>query len=136
MSSENVDVVKTIMDAFGRQDRAAALMCLDSEVLWEENDRGGFADLRSAYHGHAEFETWWNQVSEPWQELCPEPEEFVDAGDDVVCAYRLRGRGRGSDVPVVSQTMYDVYTIRDAKIVRRRLFASRREARAAVGLDD
>jgi hypothetical protein len=32
--------------------------------------------------------------------------------------------------------MYDVYTIRGAKIVRRRLFASRREARAAAGLDD
>ena len=86
------------------------------------------------YLGHAAFETWWTQVAEPWQELRPEPEEFVDAGDDILCAYRLHGRGRGSEVPVVSQTMYDVYTVRGGRIVRRRLYATRREAREAVGL--
>src|SRR5438067_9028225 len=107
MSSGNVDVVRKIMEAFSRHDRDAALACLDSEVRWEESDRGGFTGLRPVYRGHAAFETWWTQVTEPWQELRPEPEEFVDAGDDVLCAYRLHGRGRGSDVPVVSQTMYD-----------------------------
>jgi ketosteroid isomerase-like protein len=134
MSSRNVDVVKKIMDAFAQGDRDTALTCLDSEVHWEESARGGFTGLRPVYRGHAGFATWWAQVSEPWQELRPEPEEFIDAGDDVLCACRLHGRGRGSDVPVVSQTMHDVYTVRDGKIVRRRLYATRKEAREAVGL--
>jgi hypothetical protein len=41
---------------------------------------------------------------------------------------------RDSDVPVVSQTMYDVYTLQAANIVERRLYGTRRKTLEAVGL--
>jgi ketosteroid isomerase-like protein len=59
------------------------------------------------------------------------PEEFVDLGDSVVVTVRLRGRGRGSGVEI-DALFYDVYTLRDGKIVRMDQFTERSEALEAV----
>jgi len=61
------------------------------------------------------------------------PEEFVDSGDRVVVTVRLRGRGRGSGIEI-GALFYDVYTVRDGKIVRMDQFTERRQAFEAVGL--
>jgi ketosteroid isomerase-like protein len=135
MSRENVEVVRSLFEAFRRQDVSAAIGYLDPAVEWCENPRGGFGDLRSVYHGHAGFRDWVAHVGEAWEEAWAEPEEFIDGtGSRVICAYRLHARGRESEVPVVSQTMYDLYTVRDGKIVERRLYGVRRQALEAVGL--
>ena len=60
-------------------------------------------------------------------------EEFVDAGDRVVVALHLRGRGRGSGVEIDAR-FFDVYTIRDGKIVRMDEFTERFAALEAAGL--
>ena len=62
------------------------------------------------------------------------PEEFIDAGDHVVVRGPLsRVRGRGSGVEF-DQLSYDVCTVRDGLVVRKREFAERSEALGAVGL--
>ena len=45
------------------------------------------------------------------------PEEFVDIGDRVVVTVRLRAHGRRSGIEVDAR-LYDVFTVRDGKIVR------------------
>jgi ketosteroid isomerase-like protein len=60
------------------------------------------------------------------------PEEFADMGDRVVVTVRFRARGRGSGTPVDAR-LYDVFTLRDGKIVRMDQFAERAEALEAVG---
>jgi len=66
-----------------------------------------------------------------WHDYRLRPEEFVDLGDRVVVTVRLRGRGRGSGVDVDAR-FYDVYTLRDGKIVRMDQFTERSEALEAV----
>ena len=68
-----------------------------------------------------------------WHDYRVMPEEFVDSGDSVVVTVRLRGRGRGSGVEVDAR-FYDVYTLRDGKIVRMDQFTERSQAFEAVGL--
>jgi ketosteroid isomerase-like protein len=51
----------------------------------------------------------------------------------VVAAVRLRGRGRGSGIEVDAR-FYEVYTLRQGKIVRMDQFTQRSEALEAVGL--
>ena len=61
------------------------------------------------------------------------PEEFEDLGDRVVATVRLRGRGRGSGIEIDAR-FYDVYTLRDGKIVRMDQFTERSDALEAVWL--
>jgi len=68
-----------------------------------------------------------------WHDYKVMPEEFVDSGDCVVVTVRLRGRGRGSGIEI-GALFYDVYTVRDGKIVRMDQFTERRQAFEAVGL--
>ena len=68
-----------------------------------------------------------------WEDYEVMPEEFVDGGDHVVVTVRLRGRGRGSGVQIDAR-FYDVYTLRDGRIVRMDQFSERSEALEAAGL--
>jgi ketosteroid isomerase-like protein len=62
-------------------------------------------------------------------------EEFIDAGDQVVVTVHYTGRGRGSGVPF-DDRLFDVYTLREGKIIRKREFRDRSAALDAAGVDE
>ena len=61
--------------------------------------------------------------------------EIIDAGDRVVVAIRMSGRGRGSGIDVEAN-WFHVLTARDDKAVRIAWYASRAEALEAAGLSE
>jgi ketosteroid isomerase-like protein len=61
-------------------------------------------------------------------------ERYADAGDDVVVQVREKGQGRSG--AAVERRLGNVYTLRDGKIVRVRLFGSWNEALEAAGLSE
>jgi ketosteroid isomerase-like protein len=76
---------------------------------------------------------------EGWFEAFPdfraETEEFIDAGDRVVCVTQWRGTGAASGLPY-HQPAAEVYTVREGKIVRAELgFDNKAAALKAVGLE-
>ena len=120
MSRENVEIVRRFLSV----DVEAALAYADPGIVWnpiEELPTQGHDAVRASLaHWKAE-----------WDDYRVMPEEFVDLGDSVVVTVRLRGRGRGSGVEI-DALFYDVYTLRDAKIVRMDQFTERSEALEAV----
>ena len=64
-----------------------------------------------------------------------EPQDFIDAGDHVVVEVHEQGKGKGSGVPF-EQMHTQVWTVRDGKLVRWRLFADGAQALEAVGLGE
>jgi ketosteroid isomerase-like protein len=70
-----------------------------------------------------------------WEDFEVTAEEFLDGGDRVVVAARHRGRGRESGVTVDAR-FYEVYTLRDGKIIRADEYAERAEALEAAGLSE
>jgi len=76
-----------------------------------------------------DFERW----ASAWDELEVSAEEFIDAGNRVLVTAYHRGRGRGSGVEVDTR-FYEVYTLRDGKVVRVDEYAERAEALDAAGL--
>jgi ketosteroid isomerase-like protein len=125
MSQEYVEIVRRFLNVV---DVNEALTYADPGIVWnpiEELPTQGHDEVRASLaHWKAE-----------WDDYKVMPEEFVDMGDRVVVTVRLRGRGRGSGVEI-DALFYDIYTLRDAKIVRMDQFTERSEALEAVGLSE
>ena len=116
MSHENVEVVRRFLLV----DVDEALTFADPGIVWnpiEESPTQGHDAVR------ASLARWKGE----WDDYQLSAEEFVDRGDRVVVTVRLGGRGRGSGVEIDAR-FYDVYTLRDGKIVRMDQFTERSEA--------
>jgi ketosteroid isomerase-like protein len=61
-------------------------------------------------------------------------EEWIDGGDDVIAVMHTWGRGRKSGAPVEAH-QFHVWTVRDGKLARLRVYTHRAEAPRAVGLE-
>jgi ketosteroid isomerase-like protein len=120
MSQENVEIVRAFLGA----EVDDALRYADPGIVWnpvEELPTQGHDAVRASLaHWKAD-----------WDDYRVIPEDFADMGDRVVVTVRLRGRGRGSGVEI-DALFFDVYTLRDGRIVRMDQFSERVEALEAV----
>ena len=115
-----VDVVRRSYDAFARDDMDGVLADMHPDIEWYQAQglpHGGY------YRGLAEVR---RNIFDPldeewWDEFAADPEEFLDARDQVVVLGRYRGVAKGTgkrlDVPFVH-----VWTLRDGRAVRFRQF--------------
>jgi ketosteroid isomerase-like protein len=120
----SVEIVRTFLCA----DVDEALTYADPGIVWnpiEELPTQGHDAVRESL-------ARWKAA---WDDYKVMPEEFEDRGDRVVVTVRLRGRGRGSGVEI-DALFYDVYTLRDGKIVRMDQYSERSQALEAVELGE
>ncbi len=132
MSQENVAVVRDAFEAFAEQAWERMAQLTDAEVELH-GTVGGLEEGRTA-HGLTEIiEVFDADDLEEWEERRLEPEEFIDAGDNVVVLMHEYRRGRGSGVEVESDTAV-VFAVRDGRVVRIQGYMNQSEALKAAGL--
>jgi uncharacterized protein len=116
----NLQIVERSYASFSRGDLDAVLADLDPSIQWHQAQGLPHGGL---YHGVDEVR---RNIFEPldaewWSEFAADPEEFIDAGEQVVVLGRYRGTAKASgkelDVPFVH-----VWTLRDARAIRFRQF--------------
>ena len=116
----NLEIVQRSYASFSRGDLDAVLADLDPAIEWHQAQGLPHGGL---YHGVDEVR---RNIFEPleagwWSEFTADPDEFLDAGDQVVVLGRYRGTAQGSgkalDVPFVH-----VWTLREARATRFRQF--------------
>jgi ketosteroid isomerase-like protein len=125
MSQENVEIVRRCFDDYRRGAPDAALAWLAPDVVWEVGQ-----ELPA--RGPGAVRELWERWESDWEALEMVREEFIDAGDRVFVTVHYSGRGRGSRVPF-DDRLFDVYTLREGKIIRKREFRDRSEALEAAG---
>jgi ketosteroid isomerase-like protein len=114
--------------AYARGDFAAGLACLDPEIEFSqpEDEPGG-----GTYHGHdgvvKAFATWTGA----WDDYRVEVDELIDLDDDVLARTRHLGRGKDSGIEVEMQ-IFQLWTLRNDKVVRARMYYDEAEAREAA----
>jgi ketosteroid isomerase-like protein len=124
MSRESVEIVRRFL----KVDVDEALTYADPGIVWnpiEELPTQGHDAVR------ASLARWKAE----WDDYKVIPEEFLDRGDRVVVTVCLRGRGRGSGVEINAR-FYDLYTLRDGKIVRMDQFTELSQALEAIELGE
>lgn len=106
----NLDLVRASYEAFERGDRVAALAHCSPEIVWHQAQglpHGG------VYRGLEEVR---RNVFDPldaawWETFAAPPDEFLDAGANIVVLGRYRGVAKGTgrvlDVPFVHVWTFD-----------------------------
>src|ERR1700682_1033223 len=130
MSRENVEVVRAIYDGWLRGDMA--LDKFDPEIAMVESKT--IPGAPSAY-GIDSVRRYIESFPSYWAEIRFEPQEYIEAGDQVVVVARLVGRGKKSGVEVTRTWAY-VWTLRERKALRMDGYETRSEALKAVGLEE
>ena len=128
MSEENVETVRRAWQAYMRRDNEAALAFYHPEAELRHPLDG------SLYQGLDGVRAFFSDWHAAWSELLAnDVEELIDAGNEVIAVMRIRARGRSSGV-VVERREWDVWTLRDGKLWRLRIYATEADALEAAGL--
>ena len=129
MSEENVEVVRRLYGLW--PDRVSAA----KEVLHPDVaiDVGQNVLTPALYHGFDGFQRFLERVEEVWENLQVEPEELIDAGDNVVAAVRMSGKRRGSKMKAETRA-FTVWTFHEGKVLRYTSYRTKRQALESVGL--
>jgi len=126
VSRENVELVQRGFEAWERGDLESLVQTFDEDVV----TRPIIGPDRLGPQGVLEMAADW---VEGLDEFTMKPEEFMDAGDQVVVRVRQEAREASAGLPVEA-TFWFVYTIREGKAVRFELFRDREQALEAAGV--
>jgi ketosteroid isomerase-like protein len=130
MSQEN-EIVARSYDAFRRGDVESALAPIGEAFVLEDPTR--VVDTKSQYVGREGFMEWlgeWLSAFEDWQFKVA---RVLDQRTQVLVLGRVRGRGKGSGVPVEDHFGH-LWSFREGEPTRMLYFNDWSEALEAVGL--
>ena len=130
MVSENVEVVRRLLEAFERDDRDAQLALLHPDVELVEWPDSPAPQTFKGHAGALQAEQSW---SEAWEWLRNDVEEMIEVGDKVLTCGRTVGKGKGSAIEI-GVNAFNVYTVQGGKITRMEFFTTREQAESAAGL--
>jgi ketosteroid isomerase-like protein len=129
-SVQNREVLHSFYDALNRDDVDAAVELCDDQV---EVYLSPEVVAAVAPRGRRDVAGYLRGWIESWHDYSPQPEQFFEAGDQVVVMVQLRARGKGSRFEI-EEPMADVYTLENGKIARLRFYVDRDTALRSAGI--
>ena len=131
MSEANVEIARRVTDAYNRRDvdTVFAELATPDFEWWPALTK---PYVGGCYRGREGAERFAADTRENWEELQSVAEEYRDLGDRVLLLGRLKGRGKGSGVPL-DQPYAVIFDSRSDRTWRFRAYFDRAEALKAVG---
>lgn len=132
MSKENVEVIRSMYEAFGRGDVPAVLAAMDPAIEWNEAENFPYAD-KNPYIGPAAVAGGlFARLGGEWDGFSVTPEELLDAGDTVVTLGRYGGTYKKTGKKIDAQLAH-VWRLRGGKVVKFQQYTDTLQATRAVG---
>jgi ketosteroid isomerase-like protein len=138
VAGENVELVRraygTLDDAYrsGEVDLAPVKEMWDPDCVIKPS--GLFPESREM-HGHEGIVRFATAQMEAFDQMWSERQEFIEVQDRVVVPFRFGGRARHTGIEVEFSLVH-VWTVRDGKLARVDMYATKAEALEAVGLPE
>ena len=132
MSQENVEIVRSVYDAWARDQLPGPARLFDPKIEYVNPPDAVEPGTR---HGLAAFSRAVHDMVEGWETWQIEPERFIPAGERVAVVVRYRAHWRTSGVDVESHESA-LWTLRDGKVVRYEWFNGPNDALEAAGLSE
>ena len=133
MSTENIDVLYEVLEAFNSADIERILCFLHPD--FEADVPPALSAEPDTYRGHDGARRYFESFWETRDVSRFRPERFWDTGESVVVDVRLTAKGRRTAI-AVEQRFTQVWAFRDGKATRARTYTSNAEALKAAGLGD
>jgi uncharacterized protein len=129
---EDVERLRGAYRAFNEGGGVEAILeRLAPEVKVRDRDTSPDRETRFGKEGVRQL---FESYMEAFDALRLEPEEFIDAGEDIVVSLQQRVRGKGSGAEVAARVAH-VWTIRDGEVVGLRIFGDKDTALASLGAE-
>ena len=130
MSQENVEVVRSHLEAWNRRDKSAyvASFRADAEIDWSR----ARALYRGVYRGREQQKAFWDEFWSTFEDSQLEIHSLTEAGSEVVVWNTVHMWGRDG-IEVTARSAL-VFTVENGEITCLRLFHERAEALEAAGL--
>jgi ketosteroid isomerase-like protein len=129
MASPNIELLRPIYEEWSRGNWRPSFDVYDPHMEWGWSTE--FLGLGGVYEDRRDpnprLQAWLRE----WENWRAEPEEYVELGDYVVVLGRYHGKGRGSGVEIQQEGAH-VFRLRDGKVIRLEIFASRARAIESV----
>jgi uncharacterized protein len=110
MSEENVEIVRSMYEAFNRGDWDTAFRDQPRDVEFELTTPPG--PNAGTYRGREEVQSYFAELLTPFDAWTVAPEEFFEHGDQIAVVVKSRMRPKGSSAEIENRTGH-LWTIRD-----------------------
>ena len=131
MSNQNVELIRRAYDAYARGDLATMLQVVDPELEWTYLDPSLEDPQPQVCHGRHELR--WALQRQAERGLRAQLEEAVEHDDRVMVVVRIPGI-EAYRVRQAHDRNYNVFTVRDGRIVAMRDCRDRQEALHFTGI--
>ena len=134
MPEENVQIVLKVHDAVIRGDVDEVFAWSDPDCEYRAGVQHAMEGDSSVLRGYEGVRSWLGELHELYEDLSTEHVEVRDLGERLVIVFIVRGRGAASGV-TLAQTLAQIVTFREGKIIEVREFLSREAAFEAAGIE-
>jgi uncharacterized protein len=121
---EDVETLRGVYESFNERGVEAIFERLAPQ--FQVRDRESSPDRETRY-GREGLKQLFDSYMEAFDAFRLEPEEFIDAGEQIVVSLHQLARGKGSGARVVSRIAH-VWTMQEGSAVRLRIFADKETA--------
>jgi ketosteroid isomerase-like protein len=129
MSRANVDIIRELWDAYSSGDFDRVLSLCDDHVVSVTLEEGALCGPIALRENHERWKEAWEGAETALEEV------RAGSEDQVFAMARFRARGRASGVEIKGR-LYEVYVMRNGKVLRVDEFRDRADALGAAGLRD
>jgi ketosteroid isomerase-like protein len=136
MPRENVELVRRTYASLEDIYRSGEIDLTAVEELWHRDcvlKPSGLLPESGEMHGHEGVTQFVTAQMEAITQMWAEPEDFIEVGDRVMVPFRFGGRARTTGIEVEFSLVH-VWTVRSGKLARVDMYATKADAREAVGL--
>jgi ketosteroid isomerase-like protein len=132
MSADNVNLVQSVYDAFGRADVPAVLAAFSPNIRWVPAEHSP-ADRGEPYVGPQEVvQHVFMRIANDWDSFVIVPTRLFDAGDTVIMEGRYGGIYKATGKVTKAQVVH-IWQIQDGKLIEFRQYTDTAELRDVLG---
>jgi uncharacterized protein len=130
---DNVTVLKSLYDAFGKGDIPAVLGMMSPDIKWYEAEGNPYMPSGKAWVGpDAVLNNLFMRIGAEWDGFTVHPRSFYGAGDSVIVEGRYSGTYKPTGKSIDAQ-MCHVWDVKDGKAARFQQYVDTAQIQSAMG---
>ena len=132
-SMDNVTLMKSLYDAFGRGDIPTFLGALSPGIKWHQAENNPYRPSGEAWVGPDAVLNLFMKLGAEWDGFTVHPKSFYGAGDSVIVEVRYTGTFKPTGKSMDTQVCH-IWDVKDGKVTRFQQYVDTAKLRDVMGV--